>query len=55
MEFWKHPTQGKIWTGDFKKHPDQKERLEEQGWTRVKGREDWSPFKKPAKRKAKKK
>ena len=55
MEFWIHPTQGKIWTGDSKKHPDQKERLEEQGWTRVKGREDWSPFKKPAKRKAKKK
>ena len=55
MEFWKHPTQGKIWTGDFKKHPEKKDEMVSQGWERVKSRDDWSPFKAVKKRSKKKK
>jgi|TARA_R100000789_G_scaffold13601_1_gene17276 hypothetical protein len=55
MEFWKHPTQGKIWTGDFKKHPEKKDEMISQGWERVKSRDDWSSFKKAVKKRIKKK
>jgi hypothetical protein len=55
MEFWKHPTQGRIWTGDFKKHSELKDQMISQGWERVKSRDDWSPFKKAVKKRIKKK
>ena len=55
LEYWKHPTQGRIWTGDFKKHSEIKDQLLEQGWTRIKSRDNWNPFKKSSKKKTKKK
>jgi len=56
MEYWKHPSQGKIqsFDGEFEKHPEKKEELESQGWFRVKGR-DWSAFKAKKSYKKKKK
>tara|TARA_R100000808_G_C2144085_1_gene151859 strand:- start:1311 stop:1493 length:183 start_codon:yes stop_codon:yes gene_type:complete len=56
MEYWKHPSQGKIESFDDK-HPEKKEFLASQGWFRAKGKDDWSPFeeKKPAKKSFKKK
>ena len=57
MEYWKHPSQGKIESFDDDKHPEKKEFLASQGWFRAKGKDDWSPFeeKKPAKKSFKKK
>ena len=57
MEYWKHPSQGKIQSFDDDNHPEKKESLKRQGWSRIKGRDDWAPFeeKKPAKKSFKKK
>jgi len=57
MEYWKHPSRGRVETFEDNKHPEKKESLKSQGWSRVKGRDDWAPFeeKKPAKKSFKKK
>jgi len=44
MEYWKHPSQGKIESFSDDKHPEKKESLKRQGWFRIKGRGDWAPF-----------
>jgi|TARA_Y100001938_G_scaffold135034_1_gene196210 hypothetical protein len=57
MEYWKHPSQGKIESFEDDKHPEKKEQLQSLGWFKIKGRDDWSPFqaKKSFKKKKKKK
>ena len=57
MEYWKHPSRGRVETFEDNKHPEKKESLKSQGWSRVKGRDDWAHFeeKKPAKKSFKKK
>jgi|TARA_R100001480_G_scaffold105638_1_gene108029 hypothetical protein len=57
MEYWKHPSQGRVqsFDGEFEKHPEKKEELESQGWFRIKGRDDWSAFKAKKSYKKKKK
>ena len=53
MEYWKHPSQGKVQSFDNDKHPEKVSELESQGWFKIKSRDDWSAFK--AKRSYKKK
>ena len=57
MEYWKHPSQGKIESFEDDKHPEKKEQLQSLGGFKIKGRDDWSPFqaKKSFKKKKKKK
>ena len=56
MEYWKHPSQGRV-QEVVDKHPEKKESLKSQGWYRIKDRNNWTPFeeKKPAKKSFKKK
>ena len=53
MEYWKHPSRGRVEIFEDNKHPEKKESIKSQGWFRIKGRDDWSAFK--AKRSYKKK
>ena len=57
MEYWKHPSRGRVETFEDNKHPEKKDFLKSQGWSRIKGRDDWAPFeeKNPAKKSFKKK
>ena len=56
MEYWKHPSQGRV-QEVVDKHPEKKDFLKSQGWSRIKGRDDWAPFeeKKQAKKVLKRK
>ena len=56
MEYWKHPSQGRV-QEVVDKHSEKKKSLKSQGWSRIKGKDDWAPFeeKKPAKKSFKKK
>jgi|TARA_R100000750_G_scaffold48623_1_gene33477 hypothetical protein len=55
MQYYKHPSQGKVESFDDDKHPEKKEFLERQGWFRINGRDDFSPFKEKKKAKKSKK
>ena len=56
MEYWKHPSQGRV-QEVVDKHPEKKEFLKSQGWYRIKDKDNWASFeeKKPAKKSFKKK
>ena len=58
MQYWKEKKSGKIERIEdevFKKHPEKLENLESDGYERIMGESDWSPYKQsPAKKAVKK-
>ena len=50
MQYWKKSNSGlvqRLEDSDLEKHPEKLEHLKENGWERVMGEDDYSPFKKP--------
>ena len=57
MQYWKKDNSGQIQRIediDLEKHPEKLEHLEENGWKRIMGEDDFSPYKKPIFKKSKK-
>tara|TARA_R100000988_G_scaffold94772_1_gene60168 strand:- start:141 stop:347 length:207 start_codon:yes stop_codon:yes gene_type:complete len=57
MQYWKKSNLGKVERLEedvFKKHPEKIKWLKEEGYERVMGESDWSPYKEPKKSAAKK-
>ena len=58
MQYWKKFNSGKVQRisdGELKKHPEKLKHLKSNGWIRIKSESDFSPYKKPAPKKKKKK
>ena len=57
MQYWKKNNSGQIQRIediDLEKHPEKLEHLKENGWKRIKGEDNFSPYKKPIFKKSKK-
>lgn len=57
MQYWKRPNSGRVERFDdieLEKHPEKRFNLEDQGFERINGEDDFSPYKKSFIKKSKK-